>query len=205
MNLDSLTFFFLLFSFGLLLSASLVVFFSNPVHSVIALVFSFVFAASLWLLLKAEFLAILLILLYVGAVLVLFLFVVMMISRADQKQLDTSQRSPFFPLALALAILLFLQILYALVSSHFGLSFYAEPMPYTMVTVAQIGHILFTRYFYPFELLSILLFLGVLSAVVLVHQPRHDQKHQDREEQLSVQASDRLRRASFPPSHGENL
>lgn len=202
-NIDLLLFFFIFFSLALIFSAVAVVFFKSPVHAAISLVFSFVFAACLWLLLGAEFLSLMLILVYVGAVMVLFLFVVMMISRSEEVAWKSVKNSCFGFFGIAVSVLVTSELLYGLLTSNFALSVYSQAFPSQMSSAAQLGEVLFTRYFYPFELASVLLFLGVLSSVILAHRVRTSgkPKTQDKWEQLSVTAKDRVTIVSRPSSH----
>ncbi|CUT17856.1 MULTISPECIES: NADH-quinone oxidoreductase subunit J [Candidatus Ichthyocystis] len=200
MNTNLTFLFFIFFSLSLILFSSGVVFLKNPVHSAISLIASFVSAACIWLLLRAEFLAFMLILVYVGAVMVLLLFVVMMISRAEGFALTVKRRDRSWLFGMFVSLLLASELLSALINSNFAISVYAQSFPSQMSSVKNLGVVLFTRYFYPFELASILLFLGALSAVVLAQgtSASSNLKRQIKEEQLSVSAKDRVEVVSVP-------
>lgn len=162
----------------------------NPVKSVLFLVLSFVSTAGIWLLLQAEFLALVLVVVYVGAVMVLFLFVVMMI-QTDRAESEKSWVR-YWPLVLILSVL-FLALLAAfLFSMKVG-----APVPDfnpDESSVLQIGLALYSQYLYPFELAAVILLVAMLAAIFLTFRPHpKNEKMQKIAEQVSVKPSDRLR------------
>jgi NADH-quinone oxidoreductase subunit J len=183
---------FYVFSALLLGAATLVVTVRNPVHAVLFLVFAFFTAAAIWLLLYAEFLAITLVLVYVGAVMVLFLFVVMMLDL----NIDTL-REGFWgnaPLAALVGFLMALEMAALLMRGSRdapGALTTAPPEGYS--NTKALGSILYTDYVYPFELASVILLVAIIAAIALTLRKRKETKYQDPQTQLSVKASDRLR------------
>ena len=168
MNIEIAIFF--LFAFFLIISSIGVVMVNNPVKSAINLVFTFFSSAVLWLLLNAEFLSIILILVYVGAVMVLFLFVVMMLD------INISQTKEGFVKYFPLGLLVFISIA-GLLSFFFYNQF--ENSNNNIITEINIigedntknlGYVLYTDYILAFEIAAILLLLGIISAITLTHQ-----------------------------------
>ena len=167
----------------------------NPVHAALYLVLSFFTAAALWLLLKAEFLAIALVLVYVGAVMVLFLFVVMMID------FDlTKLRQGFWAnlkVALPVGILIIFEMSAVLLRS-FKVPETAAPLVTEPSNTKALGMILYTDYFFAFQIAAVLLLLAMVAAIALTLRKRKDAKGQDPSAQVRVRAKDRLRMVSFP-------
>lgn len=158
----------------LLLSALMVVISRNPVRSALFLVLAFFASAGLWILLQAEFLALILIVVYVGAVMTLFLFVVMMID-IDLAELKKGFVR-YLPLgALVLAAMVALMIL-VLAQYHFGLFKQLHPTmhPANYSNIKALGSVLYTDYVYVFELAAVLLLIAIISAISMAHRgPRH--------------------------------
>ena len=170
----------------------------NPVHAVLFLVLGFFSASGLWLLLQAEFLAIVLIVVYVGAVMVLFLFVVMMLN-IDVERMRQGFWS-HLPLAAGIGVLMIFEMGLVLVGRYFG----AEAMPEPAAPAAgfsntkELGRLLFSDYVYPFELASVVLLVAIVAAVALTKRPPKDKKDQNIRAQIAVQRNDRLRIVSMP-------
>ena len=184
---------FYLFAAVALLAAGAVISFKNPVHSVLSLVLTFFSTACLWLLLQAEFLGIVLILVYVGAVMILFLFVVMML---DVNMLP--QREGFirhFPVAMLVALLMFAEILLLIGSGTAGIVL-NSPDPALISNEGNLHWIaqsLFTRYMLPFEIAAVILTVAIVVAVLLTLRRRAGTKHQNPSEQVQVRKADRVR------------
>jgi NADH-quinone oxidoreductase subunit J len=165
----------------------------NPIHSVMFLVLSFFTSAILWLLLEAEFLAMTLVLVYVGAVMVLFLFVVMMLN------IDTSTvRSHFMryaPLGVLVALVGVGEVWSVFWLRNEGLSTLAKPAaaPADYSNTAELGAVLYTEHVYAFELASFVLLLAIIAAIVLTMRRRPGLKVQDIGKQVAVRREDRLR------------
>ena len=180
----------LFYFFGAVLlgSALLVVLVRNPVHAALWLVLSFFTGAALWILLYAEFLAITLVLVYVGAVMVLFLFVVMMLD----VNLD-SLREGFWkntPLAALVGILMAGEMVALLLRGASGASAGVPPQG---SNTKALGHVLYTDYVFPFELASVILLVAIVAAIALTLRERKETKYQDARTQLAVQPGDRLK------------
>jgi len=181
---------FYLFGAILLASALAVVLVRNPVHAALFLVLAFVTASALWLLLYAEFLAITLVLVYVGAVMVLFLFVVMMLDINIDRL-----REGFWgnlPLALGVGILMAAEmVLLVLRGSQPGADPGAPPAGFS--NTKALGAVLYTDYVFAFELAAIVLLVAIVAAIAITLRTRKETKYQDPSAQLSVKASDRLK------------
>jgi len=182
---------FYLFSTVLVLSALSVITVGNPIHAVLFLILSFFSAACIWILLQAEFLAITLVLVYVGAVMVLFLFVVMMldINVTSVKEGFARYLPAGVLVALAMAIQLFLVI--------WTRGMEAVPLPAAEEEgyshTSAIGELLYTEYLYAFEIAAVLLLVSIIAAISLTHRRRPETKHQDPSRQVRVQRDERLR------------
>ena len=187
--------------FGTILigSALAVITARNPVVAALHLVLAFFTASALWLLLRAEFLAITLVLVYVGAVMVLFLFVVMMLDI----NLDRIREGfwSYLPLGASVGILMVLEMALVLGGRYFDLA--AAPVPpdpgagYS--NTRALGKIIYTDYVYPFELAAVLLLVAIIAAIALTMRKRKDTKFQDPSSQVRVKRSDRVRLVSMPP------
>jgi len=186
----------LFYVFGtILVAAALGVIVSrNPVYSALSLVLCFVTSAAIWLLIEAEFLAIVLVLVYVGAVMVLFLFVVMMLDiNLDELRAGFTR---FAWLGWLTAIAVIVEIA-GVVWARGGLGVDAnhggQPLPADYSNTLELGQILYTKYVYPFELAAVLLLVAIVAAIALTMRSRAGHKVQDISKQVSVRASDRLR------------
>ncbi|MEF8727961.1 MAG: NADH-quinone oxidoreductase subunit J [Accumulibacter sp.] len=169
----------------------------NPVHAALYLVLAFFTASGIWMLLQAEFLAIALVLIYVGAVMVLFLFVVMMLDI----NLDRLREGfwSYLPLGSIIALLMVAEMGLVLGGNYLGL-FEAE-VPQTSVdhsNVQSVGRLLFTDYVYPFELASVILLVGIVAAVALTQRERRQSKAVSPSQQVFVKARDRYRVLQMP-------
>lgn len=183
------------YSFTVLLiaSATMVITAKNPVKAVLFLVVSFFASAVLWMLMQAEFLSLVLIFVYVGAVMTLFLFVVMML-RIDPSESKISFVR-YYPFGFLALVILVGTVLYAFSPTNWSS---ADTMPvhyganYNNVNV--MGTLLFTRYLLPFEIASVLLLVGMISAIALAfHGKKPDTKSQLVKEQLKANKKDRLK------------
>jgi NADH-quinone oxidoreductase subunit J len=197
------TILFYAFAAVLLFAAVRVVTARNPVHAALFLVLAFFTAADIWLLLRAEFLAIALVLVYVGAVMVLFLFVVMMLDI----NLDRLREGFWhhLPLALAVAVLMLVEMIGVFSRSYFGSG--SLPVPgdpgagYS--NTKEIGRVVYTDYIYPFELSAVLLLVAIVAAIALTMRRRADTKAQDPAQQVAVRKQDRVRLVSMPAEKEE--
>ena len=164
----------------------------NPMHAVLFLVLAFFNVAGLWLLLQAEFLAMALIMVYVGAVMVLFLFVVMMLDINIERMRQGFWN--YLPLGGTIAALMVAEMALVLSGKYFGLdALPGQVAPADYSNTKELGRLLFTNYVYPFELASVVLLVGIIAAVMLTLRRRDDVKHLKPAQQVAVKASDRLR------------
>ncbi len=191
-SMDVTTGLFYLFSLVLLGAAFRVITARNPVHAVLFLMLAFSQASALWLILRAEFLAITLVLVYLGAVMVLFLFVVMMINL----NMDGLREGfwKHFPLAAIVGVVIALEMAYVLMG---GFRDSAVPRVATGAAVAvsntqALGFLLYTQYLYPLEIAAVILLVAIVSAIALTLRRRKDSKAIDPGDQIRVRAVDRL-------------
>jgi len=187
---------FLFYVFALITvwAAVMVITRKNPVHSVLFLVLAFVSSAALWVLLEAEFLGIVLILVYVGAVMVLFLFVVMMLD------IDLATiRAGFvqnLPLAGLIAAIMAVEILLIVGPGNFGLDAFPKPEPLgaEVSNTRELGLLLYSVYIYPVEIAAVILLLAIVAAIRLTLRRRPDNKYVDPAQQVRVRKGpDRVR------------
>ena len=177
----------------LVFAATRVITVRNPVHAALHLVLAFFTCAGLWLLLEAEFLAITLVLFYVGAVMVLFLFVVMMLDINTAPLREGFIR--YLPVGLTVAALMILEMYLVLRSKYFD----AESMPAPARHAAdysntrELGSVLYTDYVYPFEIASVILVVAIIAAIALTLRKRPETKMQNPAEQVKVRSTDRVR------------
>jgi NADH-quinone oxidoreductase subunit J len=179
------------FSAVLVVAAVGVITARNPVYAALYLVLAFLNSAVLWLLMEAEFLAIVLVLVYVGAVMVLFLFVVMMLDvNAAQLREGFTRYAPFGLLIFVIVVIEIASVVYVK-----SLGFTREgPAPAATGSNTQaLGELLYTKYLYPFELASVLLLVAIVAAIVLTMRHRAGLKAQDVAGQVAVRAKDRIR------------
>ena len=191
------------FSFFLVASSLIMIFAKNAAKAVLFLVLAFFSVAGLWILLEAEFLAITLILVYVGAVMVLFLFVIKMLN-IDKSTLR-AKFAGYLPLGLIVAAIIVAEMTMVLGHEQFGLNIYPAPekasADYSNITILALQ--LYTDYVYPFGLAAVLLLIAIIAAIALVHRPEQNRKKQDISEQVSVRAKDRLRIVSIAKNNKE--
>jgi NADH-quinone oxidoreductase subunit J len=165
----------------------------NPVHAALLLVLCFFTSASIWLLIEAEFLAVVLILVYVGAVMVLFLFVVMMLDVNLAQLREGFAR--YAPLGVIIAVIVVIEI-FSVVwvrAREIVPDAAAASAPVDVSNTRALGDLLYTKYLYPFELAAVLLLLAIVAAIVLTMRHRTGLKAQDISAQVAVRAKDRIR------------
>ena len=185
--------FFGMYAFVLVAAAIGVVASRNPVHSAMFLVLAFFQSAMLWLLIEAEFLAIVLVLVYVGAVMVLFLFVVMMLDI----NVESARKGLFryAPMGIAVALLMaieLVQVIWLQRSGSTGDSSFA-PYPDGYSNTEALGSVLYTEHVYAFEIAAVILLLAIVAAITLTMRKRPGLKVQNIAEQVAVRSKDRLR------------
>ena len=175
----------------------------NPVHAALFLVLAFFTAAEIWLLLRAEFLAIALVLVYVGAVMVLFLFVVMMLDINLDRLREGFWR--YLPLGATVGVLIVFEMALVVGAKYYWSG--ALPMPpdpgpgYS--NTKELGRLLYTDYVYPFELAAVILLVAIVAAIALTMRRRKDTKFQDPARQVMVKRQDRVRLVSMPAEKKE--
>ena len=194
--MDAKTGLFYVFSAILLFAAFRVITARNPVHAALFLVLAFFQAAAIWILLKAEFLAITLVLVYVGAVMVLFLFVVMMLDI----NLDSMRKGFWrhFPLAGTVGAVIALEMSYVLMGGFReppqGASAAASGDIANQVSnTKELGKVLYSQYIYPLEIAAVILLVAIIAAIALTLRERKDSKRIDPADQVRVKARDRVR------------
>ena len=199
--MNSTTALFYLFSAVLLLAAFRVITARSTVHAALFLVLAFFNAAGIWLLLRAEFLAITLVLVYVGAVMVLFLFVVMMLDMSTDRFREGFWRH--FPLAGFVGALIALEMALVLMQGHrqtdaVPLSAQAAQMGNTKL----LGIEIYTRYVYPLQVAAVLLLVAIIAAIALTYRRRKDSRYLDPSQQVRARKADRVRLVKMPPVTG---
>ena len=196
------------FAFFAILSAFGVIGFRNPVHAVLSLIVTFFSTACLWLLLQAEFLGVVLILVYVGAVMILFLFVVMMLDVNTTPLREGFSKN--FPVALAVALILLFEVTGLLGVRSAGpptLLGATDPAAAAhMSNIQWIGQSLFTQFMLPFEIAAVILTVAIVVAVLLTLRRRTGTKTQDPSRQVLVRREDRVRllKMKAEPRSGED-
>jgi NADH-quinone oxidoreductase subunit J len=186
---------FYVFSALLIFAALRVITASNPVHAALFLILAFFSAAAIWMLLKAEFLAIVLVLVYVGAVMVLFLFVVMMLD-IDMARLRAGFWS-HLPLALTIGAIIAAEMITVLVRGFVT----QESAPEAAVNIGdtrELGKLIYTEYLYAFEIAALILLAAMVAAVALTLRRRKGSKYFDPGDAVKVKREDRLRIISMP-------
>ena len=198
--MDISSIFFYTFSTVMLFAAFKVITSRNPVHSALYLVLCFFQASAIWMLLQAEFLSITLILVYVGAVMVLFLFVVMMLDINIE-----AMRKGFwshFPLAASIGAVLALELASVLLGG-FRLTqapvTAALPEGQQYSNTKELGIVLYTEYLYPLEVAAVILLVAIVAAIALTLRERKDSKAQNPSDQVRVKAADRIQLVKMAP------
>ena len=199
--MDAKTGLFYVFSAVLLFASFRVITARNPVHAALFLVLAFFQAAAIWILLKAEFLAITLVLVYVGAVMVLFLFVVMMLDI----NLDSVRKGfwKHFPLAGTVGAIIALEMSYVLMGG------FREPAQGASSSVAgqlgaqvsntkELGKVLYSQYIYPLEIAAVILLVAIIAAIALTLRERKDSKRSNPADQVRVKSQDRVTLVKMP-------
>jgi NADH-quinone oxidoreductase subunit J len=201
MNVQTTLFY--IFAAILVFAALRVVTARNPVHAALWLVLAFFTAAAHWLMLRAEFLAIALVLVYVGAVMVLFLFVVMMLDvNFDNLR---QQFKSYLPIGATVFVLVLIEMaLVLLVNKTAGIAGGVAMAPTGGSNTKALGSLLYTDYVYPFEIAAVVLLVAIIAAIALTHRRRRETKYQDPGRQVRVRSQDRLRVLSMPSEKKEN-
>ena len=186
---------FYVFGLILLASALCVITARNPVHAALFLVLAFFTASAIWLLLRAEFLAITLVLVYVGAVMVLFLFVVMMLDINLERLREGFWRN--LPAALVVGGLMAFEMISVLAYRVYGMPRPNErPLSYS--NTKELGRLIYTDYVYAFEIAAVVLLVAIIAAIALTLRRRKDARGQAPAQQVRVRREERVRLVSMP-------
>ena len=198
MNFESVVFF--VFAAIMIFAALRVITARNPVHAALWLVLSFFTAAGIWLLLRAEFLAIALVLVYVGAVMVLFLFVVMMLD----VNFDALRKNfaSYLPVGATVGVLILAQMILLLYNATRGAS--AAAGPAAGGNTRALDRLLYVDYVYPFEIAAVILLVAIVAAIALTFRRRRSTKYQDPAAQVKVRSRDRVRLLDIPSEKRES-
>ena len=195
--MNTVTNLFYVFSAVLLLASFRVITARSTVHAALFLVLAFFSASCVWMLLKAEFLAITLVLVYVGAVMVLFLFVVMMLDiNTDSLRANFWQH---FPLAALIGAIVAVEMALVLMNGFSGEAAPVDAAQADMGNTRMLGIELYTRYLYPLQLAAVLLLVAIVAAIALTLRRRKDSKYLDPAQQVRARKSDRVRIVKMAP------
>ncbi len=197
MGLEKILFY--LFAAVLVFAAVRVVTVRNPVHAALFLVLAFFNSSILWMLLEAEFLAITLVLVYVGAVMVLFLFVVMMLDINVVPVREGFTR--YLPLGVAIAAVIAIEMGLVAGSDFFESGAFIQPAAHSgeYSNTKELGRVLYTEYVLPFEIAAVILLVAIVAAISLTLRRRPDTKYQDPSQQVRVRRGDRIRLLKMQP------
>lgn len=185
-------------------AATAVITVRNPVHAALFLVLTFFTSAAIWLLMEAEFLAIALVLVYVGAVMVLFLFVVMMIDINIARMREGFAR--YLPVGIVVAVVMAVEMFLVVGAKNFGFDRFGPMQRHgaDYSNTEQLATVLYTEFYYPFEVAGVILLVAILAAITLTLRKRPDSKYQDPSRQVRVSKSDRLRIVKMPSEPRRN-
>jgi len=191
MSISPIIFYF--FAAILVLSAGAVITVRNPVHAVLFLVLAFFTSAAIWIMLEAEFLAITLVLVYVGAVMVLFLFVIMMLDINLAPLREGFIRN--LPVGILVAVVMVVELVLIVGPKRFGLDVISAPASHAAhySNTKELGGVLYTIYMYPFEIAAAVLLVAIVAAIALTMRRRPGSKYQDPVVQVSTRRADRVR------------
>jgi NADH-quinone oxidoreductase subunit J len=197
---------FYFFSLVMVFAAVAVITSRNPVYSVLFLVLAFFSAAAIWMLMEAEFLAIILVVVYVGAVMVLFLFVVMMLDINLVPLKEGFIR--YLPVAVLVAVVMAVELLMVLWSKgRFGVDMFPIPAPNSAdySNTRELGELLYTNYLLPFEVAGVVLLVAIISAVALTHRTRPGVRQQDPAAQIRTRRDESVRLVKMKPEKPRSL
>jgi len=189
---------FYVFALIMVSSATMVITVRNPIQAALFLVLTFFASAVIWMILEAEFLAIVLVLVYVGAVMVLFLFVVMMLDINLDRLREGFTR--YLPFGVVIALAMVGMIISVVGPENFGLDKFAEPARHLADynNTKALGLVLYTKYVYPFEIAAVILLVAIVAAIALTMRRRENTKYQKPEDQISVKRDERVRMVNMP-------
>ena len=188
------------FAAVLVVSAVAIIMARNPVHAVLCMVLCFFTTAGLWLLLRAEFLALVLVLVYAGAVMVLFLFVVMMLDINIERLREGIWKN--LPLALVVGGIMVAEMAAILARQYFRPVPVHDPGP-RYSNIKELGRLLYTQYAYAFEIAAVILLVAIIAAIALTLRRRKEVRRQDPSEQVRVRRGERVRLVPMPAERDE--
>ena len=168
----------------------------NPVHAALFLVLAFFTASAIWLLLRAEFLALTLMVVYVGAVMVLFLFVVMMLDVNVERLREGFWKN--LPLAVVVGGIMMMEMAAVLAGRYFGAAPRPVPRPADYSNTKELGRLIYTHYAYAFEVAAVILLVAIVAAIALTLRRRKDSRFQDPSRQVRVRREEQVRLVSMP-------
>jgi len=191
---------FYVFAFMTITTATVVVTVRNPINAALFLVMTFFTSAVIWMTLEAEFLAIILVLVYVGAVMVLFLFVVMMLDINIAQMREGFSR--ILPLGIVFAVIMLLLMWSVVTDDIFSIESIATPVPKgaDFSNTKALGGVLYTEYVFAFEIAAVILLVALVAALSLTMRKRPRTKYQNPSDQIKVRKADRLRIVKMPSS-----
>ncbi len=189
---------FYFFATVMVFAATMVITVRNPVKAALFLVLAFFSGACVWMTLEAEFLAIALVLVYVGAVMVLFLFVVMMLDINLERLREGF--TEYLPVGALVAVLMVAEMWLVLSSDSFGEQNMPRPAghPEGYSNTKELGRVLYTVYVYPFEIAALILLVAIIAAIALTLRKRPGRKYIDPADQVAVKREDRVRLVKMP-------
>jgi NADH-quinone oxidoreductase subunit J len=198
------TIIFYVFAISTVTSATAVVTVRNPIHAALFLVLTFFTSAIIWITLEAEFLAISLVLVYVGAVMVLFLFVVMMLDINIARLREGFSR--VLPLGIIVAAIMLALMWTVVTSDIFSVEAFAKPLPKEagFSNTKALGAVLYTDYVFAFEIAAVILLVAIIAAISLTMRKRPKTRYQNPSDQIKVKKADRLRIVKMPSSGKES-
>ena len=192
-------FLFYFFAAIMIFAAAAVISARNPVHAAMFLVLTFFTCAAIWLLLEAEFLAITLVLVYVGAVMVLFLFVVMMLDVNVEPLREGFVR--YLPVGLLVGLIMLVEMVFLITQRYFKADQFPAPARAgadQLSNTEMLGELLYSQYLFQFEIAAIILLVAIVAAIALTMRRRPDTKYQSPASQVEVRKQDRLRMVQMP-------
>jgi NADH-quinone oxidoreductase subunit J len=190
---------FYVFAAIMVFAAARVITVRNPVHAALFLVLTFFTCAAIWLLLEAEFLAITLVLVYVGAVMVLFLFVVMMLDVNVEPLREGFVK--YLPVGILVGLIMLVEMVFLITHRYFNAEQFPVPeraVADAMSNTEQLGRLLYDEYLFQFEIAAIILLVAIVAAISLTMRRRPNTKYQTPSQQVDVRKQDRLRVVQMP-------
>jgi len=187
---------FYMFAFVAVASAVMVISAKNPVHSVLFLILTFFNSAALFVLMGAEFLAMILVVVYVGAVAVLFMFVVMMLDINFERLREGFWKN--LPMAVVVGGIMAFEMVAVLAQRYFGAAARTRAVPPDYSNTRELGRVLYTQYVYAFEIAAVILLVAIIAAIALTLRRRKDTKSQDPARQVAARRAERVRLVSMP-------